>query len=128
MYFIICPAVTGGQLFHQISDPAAQALYISTFQSGWFVESMWTQTLVIHMIRTPKIPFIQSRASAPVMLLTFTGIAVLTFIPFTPLGTALGLSTLPAVYFAWLALTIVCYMVLATALKKLYIRKYGELL
>ena len=128
MYFIICPAVTGGQLFHQISDPAAQALYISTFQSGWFVESMWTQTLVIHMIRTPKIPFIQSRASAPVMLLTFTGIAVLTFIPFTPLGTALGLSTLPAVYFAWLALTIVCYMVLATALKKLYIRRYGELL
>ncbi len=128
MYFIICPAVSGGQLFHQITDPAMRALYIATFQAGWFIESMWSQTLVIHMIRTPKIPFIQSRASAPVTLLTFAGIAVLTIIPFTPLGTALGLAALPAVYFAWLALTILCYMALATMLKNLYVRRYGELL
>jgi len=128
MYFVICPAVTGGLLFHQISDPAMQALYIATFQAGWFIESMWSQTLVIHMIRTPKIPFIQSRASTPVMLLTFTGIAVLTVIPFTPLGTVLGFAALPPVYFAWLALTIVCYMVLATVLKNLYVKRYGELL
>ena len=128
MYFVICPAVSGGQLFHQITDPAMRALYIATFQAGWFIESMWSQTLVIHMIRTPKIPFIQSRASAPVTLLTFAGIAVLTIIPFTPLGTALGLAALPAVYFAWLALTILCYMALATMLKNLYVRRYGELL
>ena len=128
MYFVICPAVTGGQLFPKISDPAMRSLYIATFQAGWFVESMWSQTLVIHMIRTPKIPFIQSRASTSVMLLTFTGIAGLTIIPFTPFGRALGLAALPAVYFFWLAVTIVCYMVLATVLKKLYIRRYGELL
>ena len=128
MYFVICPQVCGGQLFHQISDPAMQALYIATFQAGWFIESMWSQTLVIHMIRTPKIPFIQSRASAPVMILTFTGIAVLTIIPFTTLGTMLGFAALPMVYFAWLALTIVCYMALATLIKKLYVKRYGELL
>lgn len=128
MYFVIAPAVCGGQMFHQITDPNIQALFIATFQAGWFIESMWSQTLVIHMIRTPKVPFIQSCASAPVILLSFTGIAVLTAIPFTPLGTALGLAALPAVYFAWLASTIICYMLLATILKNLYIRKYGELL
>ncbi len=128
MYFIICPAMTGGQLFHQITDPAMRTYYIALFQAGWFVESMWSQTLVIHMIRTPKIPFIQSRASLPVIGLSFTGIAVLTTIPFTALGSAIGLAALPAVYFAWLALTIVCYMALATLLKKIYVRRYGELL
>lgn len=89
---------------------------------------MWSQTLVIHMIRTPKIPFVQSRASAPVILLTFIGIAVLTVIPFTPLGRILGLAALPPVYFVWLVGTITCYMVLATVMKNLYVRRYGELL
>ncbi|MFT3669968.1 MAG: hypothetical protein QM795_15670 [Pseudoxanthomonas sp.] len=56
MYFVICPLMCGGLLFHQITDPAVQAQYIAVFQAGWFVESMWSQTLVIHMIRTPKIP------------------------------------------------------------------------
>ena len=128
MYFVICPSATGGLLFHQISDPAVLARYIAVFQAGWFVESMWSQTLVIHMIRTPKIPFIQSKGSAPLMLATFAGIAVGTLIPFTPVGTAIGLAALPSVYFAWLALTIVGYMALATIIKKLYVRRYGELL
>jgi Mg2+-importing ATPase len=91
-------------------------------------DKIWSQTLVIHMIRTPKIPFIQSRASLPVIGLTFTGIVVLTVIPFTALGAAIGLVALPALYFGWLALTIVCYMTLATLLKKVYIKRYGELL
>lgn len=128
MYFVLCPAVTGGLLFHQVMSQDMQTLYIATFQAGWFIESMWSQTLVIHMIRTPKIPFIQSHAAAPVALLTFTGIAVLTAIPFTPLGAALGLARLPMIYFAWLAATVVCYMLLATTVKMFYIRKFGELL
>jgi len=97
-------------------------------QAGWFVEAMWCQTLVIHMIRTPKIPFIQSHASMPVTLLTFAGIAALTIIPFTGFGASIGLSALPPVYFAWLALTIFLYMVLATIFKKIFVRRYGELL
>lgn len=128
LYFIICPSVCGGMMYHQITNSAMQALFISVFQAGWFVESMWTQTLVIHMIRTPKIPFVQSHASAPVTLFTAAGIAVLTVIPFTPFGTALGFTALPVTYFAWLALIVLCYMTLATIVKKLYVRKYGELL
>ena len=128
MYFVICPMMCGGQLFHQIADPALQAQYIAVFQAGWFVESMWSQTLVIHMIRTPKIPFFQLRASASVTLVTFTGIAVLTTIPFTAFGASIGLGTLPPVYFAWLAVTILMYMVLATIAKKAFVWKYGELL
>jgi len=88
---------------------------------------MWSQTLVIHMLRTPKIPFIQSRASFPLTMLTFTGIAVLTIIPFTGFGASIGFLPLPPVYFAWLALTILLYMGLATALKLVFIKRYGEL-
>ena len=128
MFYIICPAMCGGLRFSQITDPAVRVYFIALFQAGWFVESMWTQTLIIHMIRTPKIPFIQSRASAPVVLLTFAGIAVLTVIPFTAFGAAIGLAALPSVYFAWLALTIVLYMALVTAFKMIFVRRYGELL
>ena len=136
MYFVFCPLfVSGGVLFNDLAAhysgaelAAVQAQYIGMFQAGWFVESMWSQTLVIHMIRTPKIPFIQSHASAPVTLLTMTGIAVLTVIPFTPFGAALGFVALPAAYFAYLIPCILLYMVLATSLKKAYVRHYGELL
>lgn len=128
MYFVICPMVCGGQMFSRITDPAATGLFIATFQAGWFIESMWSQSLVVHMIRTPKIPFLQSRASAPVILFSFTAIALLTVIPFTPLGEILGLAALPPVYFGWLAGTIICYMILATLVKTRYVRRYGELL
>ncbi len=128
MYFILCPAFTGGLLYSQLTDPARQALYIALFQTGWFVESMWSQTLVIHMIRTPKLPFVQSRASAPVTALTFAGISIVTILPFTPLASALGLVALPAIYFVWLAAIVAGYMLLVTAVKKLYIRRFGELL
>ena len=136
MYFVFCPLfVSGGVLFNDLAAHYSgaqlalmQAQYIGMFQAGWFVESMWSQTLVIHMIRTPKLPFIQSRASAPVTMLTMTGIAVLTIIPFTPFGAALGFVALPAAYFAYLIPCILLYMVLATSLKKAYVRHYGELL
>ena len=128
LYFVICPAVVGGQMFSQITDPAMQILFISVFHAGWFVESMWTQTLVIHMIRTPKIPFLQSRAATPLTLLTFAGIAVLTVIPFTRFGASIGLAALPFSFFPWLALTVLAYMTLVTIFKGIFIRKYGELL
>jgi len=128
MYFVICPAMFSGQLYHQLSEPTARAAYIALFQTGWFVESMWTQTLVIHMIRTPKIPFIQSRASVSLSFLTLAGILLLTVIPFTAFGTGIGLTALPAAYFMWLVLTVILYMILVTMFKKIFIRRYGELL
>ena len=128
MYFVICPAFTGGELYTSLTDPASRALYVSIFQTGWFVESMWSQALVIHMLRTPKLPFVQSRAAAPVTLLTLAGSCAVTVIPFTPLGSELGFTALPAAYFLWLAAIVAGYMLLATAVKKSYVRRYGELL
>jgi Mg2+-importing ATPase len=89
---------------------------------------MWRQTLVIHVIRTPKLPYVQSRASLTLTLLTFTGIAVLTIIPFTAFGAVIGQYPLPGEYFTWLVGTIFLYMLLATCLKKAYVRHYGDLL
>lgn len=128
MYFVICPALCGGLLYHQIADPAVKLYYIAVFQSGWFIESMWSQSLVIHMIRTTKIPFLRSMASFPVTTLSIAGILTLTLIPFTKLGAGIDLAPVPPVFFAWLALTILLYMTLVTAVKKIYIRRYGELL
>ena len=126
LYFVVCPLATGGQLYTQLTDPAAQALYVALFQTGWFVESMWTQTLVIHMLRTEKLPFVQSRASVPVALLSLAGIALVTAIPFTPLAAPLEMAALPPVYFLLLGILVAGYMLLVTAVKKLYVRRYGQ--
>ena len=128
MYFVICPAMVSGLHFHQLTDPAMIAYFIAVFHAGWFVESMWSQTLVIHMIRTPKIPFIQSRASLPLTVLTFAGITVLTVIPFTAFGASIGLAALPLIFFLWLLLTVFLYMVLVTIFKRIFVKRYGELL
>lgn len=136
MYFILCPMfISHGVLYNALPGHYSgiqlehmKAAYAGLFQAGWFVESMWSQTLVIHMIRTPKLPFIQSHASATLTLFTFTGVFALTMIPFTPLGTLLGFVALPAAYFAYLLPCILLYMALATIMKKAYVRRYGELL
>ena len=128
MYVVICPLFTNGQLYPALVDPAAKDLFVSVFQTGWFIETIWTQSLVIHMIRTEKIPFIQSHASTTVTVLSFVGALVATLIPYSPLAKPFGMTALPLVYFKWLALIVVGYMALVFAVKKLYIRKYGELL
>ena len=124
MYFLICPLFTGGVLYSSLHDPSARELYVTVFQTGWFVESMWSQSLVIHMIRTKKIPFIQSRASLSVTLFSLLGAGIITLLPFSPLAEGLGLTPLPLVYFAGLLLIITAYMILATLMKSLYIRRY----
>ncbi len=128
LYFVICPMATGGRLFHQLTDPGMKALYAAVFQTGWFVESMWTQTLVIHMLRTPLTPFVKSRASAPLTFISFGGIFVVSLLPYTILGEKIGLTPLPGIYFAYLIAVVAGYMALVTRVKKRYIRKYGFLL
>lgn len=136
MYFVLCPlVVSNGVLFHNLSSVyhgtqlnVVRLGYIALFQTGWFVESMWSQSLVIHMIRTIKLPFIQSRASFPVTTLTISGILLLTIIPFTKLGTYLGFTNLPFNYFLYLIPCIIVYMILATVIKKLYVKHYNRLL
>jgi Mg2+-importing ATPase len=81
MFFYICPIVAGGHW--SALAPEWQLLFMAVFHTGWFVESLWSKTLVIHMIRTPKIPFIHNRALWQLALLTTLGIATGTIIPYT---------------------------------------------
>ncbi|BEN11851.1 magnesium-translocating P-type ATPase [Serratia marcescens] len=96
------------------------------FQSGWFIEGLLSQTLVVHMLRTQKIPFIQSTAALPVLLTTGLVMALGIYIPFSPLGALVGLQPLPWEYFPWLAATLVSYCVVAQLMKRFYIRRFGE--
>jgi len=96
------------------------------FQSGWFIESLLTQTLVVHMIRTRKIPFLQSSAAAPVLGLTTAIIVIGMLIPYLHIGTKIGMIELPLVYFGWLAATVLAYCVLTQVMKLVYIRRYGR--
>jgi len=126
LFFVICPGITGGH-FASL-DASGQMLFIALFHTGWFVESLWSQTLVIHMIRTPKIPFFQSRASVQVALFTTMGIAAGTIIPYTWFGAHLDMMPLPLYYYYYLGLIILAYMLLATGMKKVFIWRYGDLL
>ena len=94
-------------------DPSRASL----FQTGWFVESLMTQTLIIHIIRTNKIPFIQSRASLPLTLTTFSIMAFGIWLPYSPLASALGLTHLPGLYWPILLLTLLSYMGLTQIIK-----------
>jgi P-type Mg2+ transporter len=94
------------------------------FQTGWFVEGLLSQTLIVHMIRTKKIPFIQSIASLPLLLTTALIMAVGIHLPYTYVGGSIGLVALPGSYFYWLVATLVCYCVLVQFVKGWFIRKF----
>ncbi len=95
----------------------------SLFQTGWFVESLLTQTLIIHVIRTSKIPFIQSRASWPLIATTAVIMLIGILLPMTRLGSYLGFTELPALYWPLLALTLLCYMALTQVVKTWLVRR-----
>ena len=94
------------------------------FQSGWFIEGLLSQTLIVHMIRTRKIPFIQSRASWQVTGLTLLIMAVGIILPFTTFGGSIGLQPLPFSYFPWLAGILLAYCVLTQLVKNWYISRF----
>jgi len=95
------------------------------FQTGWFVESLMTQTLIVHIIRTAKIPLIQSWPALPTLLVTMTIMAVGLYLPFSPIGSSLGFVPLPSSYFLWLVLILSSYCVLTQFVKTWFIKKYG---
>lgn len=103
---------------------ANSATHQSLFQSGWFIEGLLSQTLIVHMIRTQKIPFIQSMAAAPVLLLTGAIMVIGVAIPFTHFGASIGLQPLPMAFFPWLAATLLSYCVLTQLVKLWYIRRF----
>lgn len=96
------------------------------FQSGWFIEGLLSQTLIVHMIRTRRIPFIQSNAAWPLMLMTFAIMAIGIAIPFTTFGSYIGLMPLPMSYFPWLIATLLCYCVLTQLIKMWHIHRFGK--
>ena len=98
----------------------------SLFQSGWFIEGLLSQTLIVHMIRTRKIPFIQSRASWPVMGLTFLIMIVGICVPFTSFGASIGFVPLPLRYFPWLVAILLSYCILTQIIKTGYIRIFKK--
>ncbi len=100
--------------------PEHQAL----FQSGWFVEGLLSQTLIVHMIRTEKIPFLQSRAAPQVIVLTALVMAAGIAIPFSPIGAAVGLRPLPLSFFPWLLAILLGYCTLTHLVKRWYIRRF----
>ena len=97
----------------------------SLFQSGWFIEGLLSQTLIVHMIRTRKIPFIQSRATWPVIGMTTLVMLIGIGIPFTSFGASIGLQALPLSYFPWLMGILLSYCVLTQLIKNWYIRKFS---
>lgn len=98
----------------------------SLFQSGWFVEGLLSQTLIVHIIRTPKIPFLQSRAAKPVILFTIAIIIIGILIPFSHFGKNIGLGPLPSLYFVWLIIMLLGYITLTQLIKNIYIKKFKE--
>ena len=123
LYFIIVPLVTGHHYVHG-SESALQ--FIILFQTGWFIESMWSQTMVIHMLRTAKVPFVQSRPAWLVILTTLVAAIFVTSLPYGPLVNILRLAPLGLPYFLFLICIIFLYMFSVTVIKKFYIKKYKE--
>jgi Mg2+-importing ATPase len=95
------------------------------FQTGWFVESLLTQTLIIHIIRTAKLPFVESRASGALITTSLIIATVGVAIPFTSLGTFLGFTPLPPTYWAGLLLILLGYAVLTHVTKTWLVRRFG---
>jgi Mg2+-importing ATPase len=106
-----------------VSTPQAAAHSASLFQTGWFVESLLTQTVIIHIIRTNKLPFLQSRASQLVTWMSVFTVVVGISIAISPLGSYLGFTRLPSLYWPLLALTLVGYMLLTQAVKMFIVRR-----
>ena len=128
LYYILCPMLCGGATYLNIADPVIQSQYVALFQTGWFLESMWTQVLILHFLRTRKIPFVQSSPSVPVICTTLAGIIAFTGITFTRSAAIFGLTRLPVRYFLFLFIVALLYMLLTTVVKTFYQKKYHELI
>ena len=126
LFWGLCPALCGGAF--SALDMAGQLRFIALFQTGWFLESMWTQVLILHLLRTRHLPLLQSRPSRPVLFVTLAGIALFTAVSMTGVGAALGMTALPPVYFAFLALVVGLYLLSVSWIKRCYLRRFGDFL
>ncbi|WP_287865204.1 magnesium-translocating P-type ATPase [Achromobacter sp.] len=121
-YFLMWTVFGAGAAYALHGGDGGQTI----MNSGWFIEGLVSQTFVVHMLRTRKIPFLQSTASLPVLLSTTAAIALACWLPFSPIAESIGFVALPPIYFGWLALTILGYIALTQQVKTFYIRRYGR--
>ncbi|BAP39509.1 magnesium-translocating P-type ATPase [Metamycoplasma canadense] len=134
LFFIIVPNSISQTTFTKISDfskllPEQQTIFKFTFWSGWLVISMWTQTFVIHLLRTDKLPVFKSNASTAVIVSTLLGVGVITAIPYIPkINTMLQLAPLSIQFYGWLVLLLASYTFLVLITKIIYKRIYKEFL
>ena len=130
LFFVVCPAAVGASWSELAAagNVAGMTTFAAIFQSGWFVESMWSQTLVVHMLRSPHLPSLRDHAAPALCVLTVLGLALVTWLPASPIADALGLTTLPASFFALLIGIVTAYIALTQLAKRRYIARHGELL
>lgn len=130
LFFVVCPAAVGVSWAELAAagNVAGMATFAAIFQSGWFVESMWSQTLVIHMLRSPRLPSPHDHAAPALCTLTVLGLALVTWLPASPIADALGLMPLPASFFVLLIGIVAAYIALTQLAKHRYIARHGELL
>jgi Mg2+-importing ATPase len=119
LYFFGCIA------YKTTADPAMKAHWENLFHTGWFVESLLTQTLIVHIIRTNRIPFIQSRPSLPLALTTITVMAAACLLPYAPFAGYLGLTPLPMAFWPFMIATVIAYSILTHTVKTAFIKRYG---
>lgn len=130
LFFVVCPAAVGSSWAElaAVGDVAGMAAFTALFQSGWFVESMWSQTLVIHMLRSPRLPSARDHAAPALCALTVLGLVLVTWLPASPIADALDLMPLPPSFFALLVSIVAAYIALTQLAKRRYIARHGELL
>ncbi|MCC8160912.1 MAG: HAD-IC family P-type ATPase [Oscillospiraceae bacterium] len=126
LFFILCPAVAGGTF--STLDAGGQLEFITLFHTGWFLESMWTQVMILHLLRTSKIPFVESRPSRPVFWVTIVGVLLFSLFTVTPVGELLGLTAMPMPYYVFLVIVVLCYLLTVSVVKSVYFKKHKELL
>lgn len=130
LFFVVCPAAVDASWSELAAagDVAGMATFAALFQSGWFVESMWSQTLVVHMLRSPHLPSPRDHAAPALCVLTVLGLALVTWLPASPIADALGLMPLPTSFFGLLIGIVTAYIALTQLAKCRYIARRGELL
>ena len=120
LYFFNCKLYS-----HAATTPEMKTYYESLFHTGWFVESILTQTLIVHIIRTNRIPFFQSIASPFLLLTTIIVMIAGAVLPYLPIGSYFGFVPLPASFWIWIVGFLLCYSVLTHSVKGWFHRKYG---
>jgi Mg2+-importing ATPase len=120
LYFFHCAAYT-----HAGVSEGVKAYSASLFHTGWFVESLLTQTMIVHIIRTRKIPFLQSWPSPALLFGTLLVMGIGAYLPYSSLASSLGFVPLPGIYWAWIAAFLLCYSVLCHYVKAWFYRKFG---